>query len=162
MANESHGMHAQGTRVFWNDYGVSAPGDTEELEAGWSEVPDVISADAPEDAPTITKITHLNSPSGRQEKVPGFYDPGQIKVTANYHAALMVLVNDIKNATGEAVNGGGPAGVWFQWVILYPDLGAVYGTGFVAGSPKRVPEDDRVTAEFTVEMTGLLQELTLA
>lgn len=146
---ESEGMHSYKSKVLWAPYGTAAPaaGQT----TGFTSLGEVINLATPPIAPSVTRVTHLNSDDKAQEKVPGFTDAGQITGAFNFFSAQMATL--LARVAGAAA--AAPGWGRFRMLIQFPDLSMFVATVFSAGLPATVPEDDRITIDATFEVSGL-------
>jgi|GEM_PF-6010698 len=146
----SDGMNSYATRLLYAPFGTAVPAAG--ATTGFTSVGEVINLNGVALQPSVTRITHLNSDGKAQEKVPGFIDPGQITGTFNFFSAqLASLVARLPTAAAAPATGWGR----LQWLIAFPDTSFWYCTGFMAGLPVTVPEDDRITVDCTIELSGL-------
>jgi hypothetical protein len=146
---ESEGMHSYKSKLLWAPYGTAVPqaGTT----IGFTSLGEVINLATPAIAPSVTRVTHLNSDDKAQEKVPGFTDAGQVTGTFNFFSAQMATL--LARVAGAAA--AAPGWGRFRLLILFPDLSMFVATVFSAGLPATVPEDDRITIDATFEVSGL-------
>ncbi len=180
MAGEAQGMHSAGSRLFVSHYGQAAPagladvttdwvpGEFFGVAAGWKGIPELIDCNGVDVKPTVTRVTHLRSPGKAQEKVPGFKDSNQLACRFNYSSALQFALSFLIPGASGAIDAPlGAANLWSFWgrkkfFIMLPDGGGWYFTAFMAGSPTQVPEDDRVTLDISIEISGLPLFIALA
>lgn len=148
----ANAMNSYKTRIYRAAFGVAAPvaelpsiGDGE-----WTRVAEVISINGVPMNSSVTRITHLESDSKAHEKIPGFMDGGQVTFRLNYYKANAGLV--FVNLPDSA--GASPSWDRLQWLVQFPDGGQWYCTAFIQGMPFEVPEDDRITLEVTLEISG--------
>lgn len=149
---DSAAMNSYKTRLFVAPFGTAAP--LAVLPVGgaepWDQIAEVISANGLPLNSSVTRLTHLESDNKAHEKIPGFMDAGQMTFRLNYFQANVLaqytLLPDEFGAT--------PGWRRYQWLMQFPDGGQWYCTGFVQGMPFDVPEDDRITTELTVEVSG--------
>ena len=156
----SGGMHSHKTRLYVADWDGSSlaedyePGVAIPFEGNgtFEPIEEVFSINGVPMTPGTTRTTHLYSPGKAHEKVPGITDGGQATFSLNYTktalSALMVLkphpdVNDFAPTWGRYV-----------WLTQFPDGGQMIFIGFIGPTPQTVPEDDRITIEGTVEVSG--------
>lgn len=152
----ANGQHSYGALLFAGPYGTANPDGADPTGAGFDVIAEVISASGLAMNSTVTKVTHLASDGKAHEKVPGFLDAGQITFKLNQYSgsiagklAMTGLLALLPQASDTAPDWGR-----YQWVVQFPDGGQWYATGFLQGVPFEVPEDDRVTVEATIEVSG--------
>lgn len=147
---EAEGMHSYGAQLFYAPYATANPEGIDAGASGFTALAEVLSVSGIGGTFTVTKVTHLSSPGKAHEKVPGFLDAGQASLKLNYARGLMAIIEGLRPlATDDQPDWGR-----LQWVVQLPDGGQFYFTGFVQGTPIEVPEDDRITIELTVEISG--------
>lgn len=87
------------------------------------------------------EATHMDSPSGYREYIPGLLDPGAVDITLNYTkaqcAALIAVFRQKKN-----------------WTITYPDASTWTFTGYLNAFGPSDPVDDRMTIAVTIKLAG--------
>lgn len=147
------GMHSYGAGLYWSAFGTPIPPNVGTL-AQWGEISDVISMNGIPVENTVTDVTHLRSPNKAKEKVPGFYDSGQLTVRLNYHKSILDAIHAIRPGSGFAPDTD-PSWGRLQFAVLLPDRGLWYMTGFIKSEPIEVPEDGRNTVEITIELSGM-------
>lgn len=175
---DSQGMHSAGSILYVASYAQAAPaarpvgtdwvaGESFGL-GSWKSFPELIDANGIDIRPTVTRVTHLRSPDKSQEKVPGFKDGNQLSARFNYSKAFMLalvaLVPGASGALDQPLGLNNVHSFWGKkkWFILLPDGGGWYFTGFLAGMPTQVPEDDRITIDATIEVSGAPTWVSLA
>lgn len=88
-----------------------------------------------------TKVTNLSSPNAAHEYLPGLFEGGEAPFTINYdkttYAALYAFARVTK---------------W--WKITLPDGGNAIFQGHITKFPVKVPDDDRVTDDMSIKVTG--------
>lgn len=154
--SEATGMHSYQAHVYAAPYGTANPLGADPELGGFTKLAEVISINGLPMSATVTKVTHLSSDGKAQEKVPGFLDAGQITFRLNYqasaipgklaYAGLLALLPQASDTF--------PGWGRYQWVVQFPDAGQWYATAFIQGTPFEVPEDDRITVEVTLEVSG--------
>jgi len=124
----------------------------------WVQLPELKEADGLNVQPSVTKLTHLRSPNKAQEKVPGFKDPGQFRAKFNYFAALYQILGYLVIPTNVAnpFNTDSYANDWGRkmWGVMLPDFGFIFWKGFMVGTPITIPDDDGMSIELTIEISG--------
>jgi hypothetical protein len=144
---DSNGEHSYGAKLYYANYGTSNPvGAT----TGFTELAEVISMSGLPMSAGVTRLTHLNSPDKAHEKIPGITDAGQITFRCNSHEDLLGILFGLLPDGTAATPGHGR----YQWLVQFPNGSQWYCTAFVQGMPFEVPEDDRVTVEVALEVSG--------
>jgi hypothetical protein len=126
---------------------------------GWNELSGII--DIGNDGPDATVIDtkSLNSPGYFMTKKRGFRDPGNWTLTVNYDKQVaarllylfkdFVLVNSVCYQTDER---------WWEIRIPHSTCGALFtrisSCGFLKKSGMETPEDDRITQDVEIELSG--------
>ncbi len=147
---DSLGMHSYGTKLFRSSFAAANPAGVDPVGVGYVLVAEVISINGVPMNPSVTKLTNLTSPGKAHEKVPGITDAGQITLRLNNYPLLYSTLTAIMPDDADAAPGWGR----YQWVVQFPNGGQWYATAFLQGSPFEVPEDDRITVEVTLEISG--------
>lgn len=148
----ARGMHSYNSRLFTTVFGAAAPGNLTDITAQWTEIEDVISLNGVPMESSVTQVTHLKSPGKALEKVPGFLDGGQNTIRLNYAKGLLAQLAAL--LPGAAGNDTPPGWGRLSWAIVYPDSGVWVFTAFVKSMPTEVPEDNRLTVELVLEISG--------
>jgi hypothetical protein len=171
---ESQGMNSAGTTLYVGAYTLTVPtarplapqlGWTPGMTLGqgsWVALPEMVDGDGVEVKPSTTKVTHLRSPGTGQEKRPGFVDGGQWNSQFNYSKGLLTSVVTI--FPGAGTNPKTAANAWGlkKFFLEYPDGGGWFFSAFLAGMPSRVPEDDGIKLNITLEINGVPTQVSLA
>lgn len=162
---KSTGMHSKRTRLRKAPYpsqGVIPTAPTD-FPTGLTTAlfTDVISVSVPGPIINDVKVTHLDSPDGYHEYVPGFGDGDTVTVTMNYSKANFVTCAGLLpklawNETDQTQTQifGAPAHGRLLWEVEYPDGQQVRFIGHVKGLPVEVPDDDRITMQFPIKVSG--------
>ena len=87
------------------------------------------------------ETTHLASASAFKEFVAGLGDGGELSMTLNYAKATMVSLYS-------------GARVVAAFTLVLPDASTFVGNGFWTNLGIAIPEDDRVTQDVTIKITG--------
>lgn len=153
-------MHSYSTKLYAAAFGVADPAGADVSgNIAWSLVGEIISLNGVPMQHSVTRVTHLNSDARAHEKVPGILDGGQVNFKGNYTDATLVQLLGLLPGGGTAAVNDVPLpatpswGRW-QWLLVFPTGAMWYATGFVQGMPVDVPEDDRITFDVTVEISG--------
>ncbi|HEY1188534.1 MAG TPA: phage tail tube protein [Gemmata sp.] len=115
----------------------------------WSEIADVISINGVPMERSVTQITHLRSPAKAHEKVPGFLDAGTNTYRLNSNKTALATLMGFTNIADTFPRWGR-----CSWAVFFPDNGVYVFTGFLKSQPFEVPEDNRITIEAAVEISG--------
>lgn len=157
MADPSGGMHSYGTRIYVADYdnGTAAGSDLGESGAGgFARLAEVISINGVPMNSSVTRLTHLESPGKAHEKIPGYLDAGQVTFRFNYTESLLAALVALLPAEPAIAGSEAPAHGRKDFTVQFADGGQWYFQGFIQGLPFEVPEDDRLTVECTIEISG--------
>lgn len=154
---DAAGMHSYNSTLFWDDDQGTNPAGVDPSGAGYTQLAEVISMTGVSAARTVVEVTHLSSDDYAKEKIPGFEDGGQVTFRFNYSVAVFSALSALM-PSADRIAGTGAAGVggWgrLRWVLQLPDGGQWWFRGFLQGHPFTVPEDDRITCEATIEISG--------
>ena len=164
--HESQGMNSAGTTLYVGAWTLTFPTVAPLApqlpyvaamtlgQGSWVALPEMIDGDGVDVKPSVTKLGHLRSPGKAEEKVPGRADSNQWTAQFNYQRGLMSSLTTLM--PGSAQNPDTVANFWARkaFFLEFPDVGGWFFKGFLAGSPVRVPEDDRATINITIEITG--------
>lgn len=150
---DSTGMHSHKTRLFVAPWGTASPAGVEIAAGGagaFDEVEEVISLNGIPMNPSVTRLTHLTSDDKAHEKIPGILDGGQANFQLNFTQAAFVLLES------NAPDGNETTPDWDRkvWVVQFPTGDQLFFKGFIQGYPVEVPEDDRITIQVTIEISG--------
>ncbi len=147
------GMHGYGTTLWYGADNAANPGGVSLLEQNgvYERLQEVISLSGLSASNTVVEVTHLMSDGFAKEKIPGFQDGGQVTFRFNYTAALLLALNSIRPAPDRAYPDWGR----LRFVMQFPDGGQWWFRGFIQGSPFTVEEDNRITIETTIEISGI-------
>lgn len=179
---ESQGMHSAGTILYVANYSYpGTPPAARPVGSDWTPgaplgysgrfqaLPELIDCNGVDLRPTDTRVTHLRSDLTAQEKVPGFLDANQLTCRFNYFKALQVALGNLVPGAVYAPRapyglGGQTYAHWGikRWVLLLPDGGAWWFRAYLAGFPVQVPEDDRISLDVNLTITGAPTFLALA
>lgn len=168
----ARGMHSFNSGLYYASYDVlttgsptwqpAVPNYTNIIQIvnndpTWQEVADVVSVNGVSNERSVTQLTHLRSPGKAHEKVPGFLDAGQITVRLNSRKSLLVAIQALMpGATGteDAVVNGSPRWGRRSWALYFPDNGVCLFHGFIKSDPVEIPEDNRITIDLNIEISG--------
>jgi hypothetical protein len=152
-------MHSFGAGFFvaaWTDDVEAvaiAPAAGTELSGIWSEVGQMINADTPERTPGDTKITHTKSPQKANEYIPGWVEAGQANVRLHYNLTTFNVLQSLM----PSANAVAPQWDRHTWAVQLPDGGCFFFSGYLKGSPVRVPgadSDDPVAIDVMIKISG--------
>lgn len=149
----ANGRHSFDSAIYTMPWGTLDPVSYTNLIQIWTEVTDVISINGIPMERSVTQVTHLRSPDKAHEKVPGFLDAGANTFRLNYYKSLIPAL------LGYSPGGAGapdtaPSWGRRQWAVACGDHGIWVFTGFVKSTPVEIPEDNRITVEVTIEISG--------
>lgn len=148
---DSTGSHSYNTALWVGSYVATNPSAVPPGGFGaFTEIAEVISLNGVPMTRPATKLTHLKSDNRAHEKIPGILDGGQLTVQLNYararHTQVLALISDTVNSGNDHNR--------YKFVIYLPDSAALVVKGFVASMPTTAPEDDRITMDVTIEISG--------
>jgi len=94
-------------------------------------------------------VTHMASPNGTREFIPGLIDPGEASLDINFVPgnASDLRIQELLNLTGSAVRSR-------QMRITFPNHVTWTFQGVVTGYEPTVPVDDKMAATITIKVTG--------
>lgn len=150
---DADGMHSFDSALYWNEFGTIDPANLSTILTQWDEISNVISINGVPMEHTVTELTHLRSTDKAKEKVPGFLDAGQNTLRLNYSKATMTTLRSLA-PRGTNAPDTSPSWGRLRWCIVLPDHGVWVFTAFMKSTPMEVPEDNRVTIEVTLEISG--------
>lgn len=160
----SAGMHSYKTMLFVAPFAGTDPAGAAIAEGGtgtltqvlaatdvYAEVAEIFSINGVPMNASVTRLTHLTSPGKAHEKIPGITDAGQVTFGMNFRPDLIAELSAfLPDDTDIAPTWGR-----FMWIVQFPTGGAQWVLkGFLQGMPFEVPEDDRITVEGTIEISG--------
>lgn len=93
----------------------------------------------------VVDATHMNSPDGYREFIPGLKDAGEASVELVFvpnAPEVAVMIADVESDAAH------------DYEILFPDATAWRFTALATGFEPGVPMDDKMTATFTLKLTG--------
>jgi hypothetical protein len=151
---DSAGTHSFGTRLFFAPFATAFPLGADPTGAGFTEVAEVISINGVPMNSSVTELTHLQSDDRAKEKIPGILDGGQCNFKLNFTDAGMDALAGVVNGIVPAADVATPDWGRLVWVVQFPSGAQWAFKGFVQGNPFDVPEDNRVTTDVTVEISG--------
>jgi hypothetical protein len=161
MAGPSNAVHSYLSAIYEGALANTEPTGVDNVTGAptgggaWNQLAEVISFQFPDMESSVTNISHLFSPGRAKEFIAGFTDGGQVTLKMNYFAAAMAAVISIRPTTAS-----GRAASNLKFAIVLPDAGVFYCEGFIQKIGGEVPEDDRVTADVTIKVSGLPLFLT--
>ena len=121
---------------------------TEDSPMDWLDLGEVTSITPPSATTDIIDVTHMQSPGGRREFVPGLIDPGECSFDMNY----------IPGSAGDTYLLGlldlAPALRKRRCKIIYPNQVADVFEALIQTYAPTVPVDDKMTATVTFKVTG--------
>ena len=114
----------------------------------WIDLGEVTDITPPSATVDQIDVTHMTSPGGRREFVPGLIDPGECSFTLNYipgSAGDVVLL---------AILAADPADRARSCRIIYPNGYSDVFTGVIQSYQPTVPTGDKMTAEVGFKVSG--------
>jgi hypothetical protein len=149
---DSAGAHSYGAALYYGSYIATNPTTAPPGGFGaFTEIGEVISMNGAPMTRPATKLTHLKSDNRAHEKIPGLLDGGQLTVQLNLTKARMAQLH--ATLFNETVNSGNDHNR-FKFVVHVEGMGALCVKGFLGQFPVTIPEDDRVTIDLTIEISG--------
>jgi hypothetical protein len=127
------------------DGAILSYGDDSTATTNAVTLTEVVSVSSPQMTIGATEFTHLASDNNAREFKAGLVDSGEITFTLNYVEAMTATLYTL------AV-----AGTTKYWKVKFSDLSHWICAGFITalGNPSG-GEDERVTLDVTVKLTGL-------
>lgn len=136
----STGTHSYGTALGLDTSGGSS----------YVSVAEVKKIDRSSLKVTTSSMFNLLSPSAHEEKRPGKADAGQLSLTLNFtKAQYATFLTNVRKAL-------------MSWKITYPLVGSEVTAsnetfaGHIGELGVAVPEDDTITVDVTVEISGVI------
>lgn len=90
-----------------------------------------------------TRVTHLTSDNAAHEYIAALFDGGELTLTTNF---LKADYNTLYNTIGARVR--------YYWKVTTPDGSTFVAYGFWTNIPLTVPDDDRITVNLTIKVSG--------
>ncbi len=91
----------------------------------------------------MIEVSNMDSPDAYKEFIAGMIDAGEITFSGNY---LKTTFNALKtSADGRTAE---------DWTVTFPDSASWKGSGYVSGISGTSPNDDKITADITIKLTG--------
>jgi hypothetical protein len=153
----SPGMHGYATTIWVTEFmdPIIQPNALVFPDPDWSLIGQVISLNGIPYTQTVVELTNLTSDGFAKEKIPGFSDGGQLNFRTNYSLLGLESLYNLIPPAGVGV-GFRTAPSWgrFTFCVQFPDVGQWLFRGFMQGIPFTVPEDDRITIDSTIEISG--------
>src|SRR5690242_5957763 len=119
---------------------------TDDSPNDWVDLREVSSITPPSSTTDMIDVTHMQSPGGRREFVPGLIDPGQCSFEMNY----------IPGSVGElvllALLDEAPANRKRRCRIIYPNNVTHTFEALIQTYEPTVPVDDKMTATVTFKV----------
>lgn len=155
---DATGMHSYNTTVWWAADNANNPAGASPDGEGYERFAEVVSLSGVGRSNTVVEVTHLSSDDFAKEKIPGFEDGGQVTFRLNYSTTILAALDELRPQAGRVAGSPGAIGTgsWgrLRFVMQLPDGAQWWFRGFVQGAPFTVPEDDRITVECTIEISG--------
>ena len=111
-------------------------------------ITDITEITPPEVTKETIETTHHGSSGGAREFISGLVDGGEMSVTVNYdpgdtsHSYLRTAANSANSGTPDS------------FTLTYSDSSTDEFSGYVTGMSVEAPMDDKVSATFTIKITG--------
>jgi len=123
---------------------------TEDSPEDWIDLGEVFNITPPSQNVDMIDVTHMQSPNGIREFVPGLIDPGECSFEMNY----------IPGSTGDAylvaLLATSPSLRKRRCRVIYPnDVTDTFEAHIMTYEPA-VPTDDKMTATVTFKVTGVV------
>lgn len=114
----------------------------------WQKVAEVYNIAGPGMTRETIEVTSYDSPDGYREKIPGLRDAGQLTFTMNFRKDNYTVIKEDFESEDRV-----------QYRVTLPDSDETQMTfyGLVTELPLSVPEDDRITCDVTIEISGPVQ-----
>lgn len=147
---DSTGSHSFNSALYVGSYVATNPTAVPPGGFGaFTEIAEVISMNGVPMTRPPTKLTHLKSDDRAHEKIPAILDGGQVTLKLNFsrarHAQLAGLITD-----PTAGNNNGR----YKFLVYVPDSYMMVVKGFLSSFPTDIPDDDRITIDVTIEVSG--------
>ena len=91
----------------------------------------------------MIEVSNMDSPDAYKEFIAGMIDAGEITFSGNYIKATFSSLKDA--ADGREAE---------EWTVTFPDGASWKGSGYVSGISGTSPNDDKITADITIKLTG--------
>ncbi len=116
--------------------------------ASWDKIAEVYNISGPGMTRETIEVTNYDSPDGYREKIAGLRDAGQLTFSMNFRKDNYAVIKDDFESEDRV-----------QYRVTLPDADATQMTfyGLVTELPLSVPEDDRITCDVTIEISGPVQ-----
>jgi len=134
----STATHSCGTRLSWD----TAGGTT------YADIAEVIDLDGPSPKIPAADVSNLQSPNCYREKRPKMVDPGAFKAKMNFTKAQYgQLLGQVRKY---------PISFKISFPLIGTETTASSATwsGFIGGIGMAIPDDDRITNDVDVEVSG--------
>lgn len=147
-------IHSHGCRLYYGSYNATNPAaaPADGVLANYTEIGNVISMNGVPMTRNAVNVSHLDSEDRADEYIPGRTKPGEITAQVNLSAARYATIFGLHSDT---VNVGNDHNRYkFLIWIPYGNGLFVVARGFLSGHPVTVPDDDRVTLDVTITLSG--------
>lgn len=121
---------------------------TEDSPEDWLDLGEVTNITPPSSTTDMIDVTHMQSPGGRREFVPGLIDPGECSFEMNYipgSAGDLYLLGLFDLAPSQRKR---------RCRIIYPNLVTHTFEALLMTYEPSVPTDDKMTASVGFKVTG--------
>lgn len=124
---------------------------TEDSPNDWLDLGEVTNITPPSSTTDMIDVTHMQSPGGRREFVPGLIDPGECSFEMNY----------VPGSAGDlyllALFDLAPALRKRRCRIIYPNQVTHTFEALIQTYEPSVPTEDKMSATVTFKVTGLVE-----
>lgn len=113
----------------------------------YTDIAEILSISGPNIEFTDVETTHLSSANAFKEYVAGFGDGGEVKITINFAKAQINTLYGLVRVTE-------------YWKVLFPLIGSEATNsqwafqGHIKSLGNEIPDDDRITCDMVVKVTG--------
>ena len=137
------GSPSTGTHSYGTKFSIDSTGGT-----SYVDLAEVLEVTGPDMNVAKTKFTNLGSPNAAEEYKPGLIDPGMLTMKLNWTKAAYSTWMPLLRTAG------------MSWKITFPLVGAevtastLTGKGFITKFGLTVPDNDRITQDVELAVTG--------
>lgn len=154
-------IHSHGCQLYYGSYNATAPAaaPVDGVLGNFTNVGNVISMNGVPMTRNAVNVSHLDSEDRADEYFPGRTKPGEITAQVNMSAAryaqLFALISDTVNVANDQNR--------YKWAVWIPHGNGMFvvARGFLGALPFAVPDDDRVTVDLTITLSGKPVKVTL-
>jgi predicted secreted protein len=131
---------ANGSKFYWNDDGETSPADV--------EIGQIISITGPSVSVATIETTDLQDTA--KTFIAGMYDGGEVAIEVSYDPDT-ASSPDSNHTDMTADILAGQAG---YWKVEWSDGNYVHGSGIITSFSSTASIDDKLTASFTIKVSG--------